>query len=430
LPAVVLALACASQPGAGAVPAFEEGSAEPPVPERAPRPPRRPGIVFRPAVAASPAYLSPPLRPPPPPRVREKARTFELALVDLIAEAARRADVPTPIPDERLSRLAADVARMARQTPTLPSEVLRFLTSHHGIVEADPVVYTLRGPANEQTALERYQRSVPSMLGRTPWNRLGVGVSREASDMVGVVAMWEQLIELRPLPREVASGARLRLRGRMLRPYQTAQVVVTMPSGDVRRLPFVLQDGVFEADLRCNYGDGRYQVEMLASDAGGPRVLANFPVFCGVQAPEEIVAQEEVVEAIDPGDGEQELFALMNHDRRAAGLAPLVWDNRLAAIARQHSREMATRRYVAHVSPTTGDAEARVRAVGLGFSLVSENVGLEGGIEPAHKGFMNSPGHRANVLSPKLTHVGVGIVPSGRSGASNLYITELFGGQK
>jgi hypothetical protein len=430
LPAVALALACASQPGSAAVPTHEESAAPPGPPERPPRPPRRPGTVFTPGAPASPTYQSPPLRAPAAARARGKPRTFELAVIDLIADASRRANAPTPVPDERLSRLAADIARMARTTPSMPSEVLRFLSSHYGIVEADPVIYTLKGRNDETMALKKYEQSVHAMFGRTPWNRLGVGVSRAENDMVSVVAMWEQLIELRPLPRELASGEKVRLRGRLLRPDGTAQVVVTMPSGDVRRLPFEMKDGAFDVDLRCNFGDGRYQVEMLASDAGGPRVLANFPVFCGVRAPQEIVAQEEDVEHLDPGEGEQELFALMNHDRRAAGLPPFVWDNRLAAIARSHSRDMASRRYVAHVSPTTGDAEARVRAAGLGFSLVSENVGQEGGIEQAHKGFMGSPGHRANIVNPKLTHVGVGIVNASARAGSPLYITELFGGQR
>jgi uncharacterized protein YkwD len=353
-------------------------------------------------------------------------------VVDLIAAQARRVGAPAPATDERMAQLAADVARLARSVRSLPSEVVRFLSSHYGVVEADPILFTLRGPRDEGPTLERFERAVPGMFSRTAWNRVGVGVSAQPSDMVSVVAMWQQFIELRPLPRELASGARTRLRGRFLRSYGGPQVVVTMPSGDVRRLPLAVNGDAFEAELRCNYGDGRYQVEMLASDAGGPLVLANFPVYCGVGPPRDVQYHEdEEVEEVDPAEGEQELLALMNHDRRAAGLAPLIWDNRLAAIARSHSRDMASRRYVAHISPTTGDAEARVRTAGLAFPLVSENVGQEGGVKQAHQGFMGSPGHRANILNGRLTHVGVGIVLGGsRASGSPLYITELFAGDR
>jgi len=357
---------------------------------------------------------------------------YQLALVDRVSAAARAAGVAVPLPDDRMFALAADLARLSPPRRQLPSEVVRFLSSHHGVVDPDPIIYTLRGPADEASTLKRYEQALPNMFRRSSWNRLGVGVWRDGHEMVSVLAMWQQYLELRPLPRELQSGARARIAGRFLRPYRDPQVVITLPSGEVRRLPLVLRSDEFDTELRCAFGDGRYQAEMLASDAGGPLVLANFPVYCGVRAPPDVQAyEEEEAEEIDPGEAEQEIFVLINHDRRGAGLEPLIWDNRLAAIARSHSREMADRRYVAHLSPTTGDADARVRAAGLAFSLVSENVAQEGAPKQAHQGFMGSPGHRANVLNPHLTHVGVGIVTAGSRGSGTpLYITELFGGQR
>ena len=221
--------------------------------------------------------------------------------------------------------------------------------------------------------------------------------------MVSVVAMWEQLIELRPLPRELASGEQ----GAPARAVPAP--LPRRPGGghhaQRRRAAaarWSIKDDAFEADLRCNFGDGRYQVEMLASDAGGPLVLANFPVFCGVQAPREIVAHEEEAEEIDPAEGEQELFALMNHDRRAAGLHPAGLGQppgRHRPLAQPRDGQPAVR------GPRLAHHRRR-RRPGCGppasaFSLVSENVGQEGGIKQAHKGFMGSPGHRANVLNPR-----------------------------
>ena len=140
-------------------------------------------------------------------------------------------------------------------------------------------------------------------------------------------------------------------------------------------------------------------------------MLANFPLFCGVDPPVDVAAHDEDdPDDIDPAQAEQELFALINNDRRAAGLLPLVWDNRLAAIARSHSRDMAENRFIAHVSPTTGDTETRVRKAGGRYDLVLENVGQEGGVRQAHQGFMHSPGHRANVLNQHATFIGIGVV--------------------
>jgi uncharacterized protein YkwD len=186
------------------------------------------------------------------------------------------------------------------------------------------------------------------------------------------------------------------------------------------------KDGALKTELRCRSGDGRYQVEVLAADRSGPLVLANFPVFCGVRAPFDISAYEDDdIEDVDPADAEQELLALINHDRLAAGLPELVWDNRLGAIARAHSRDMQANNFIAHISPTTGDASARVKKAGLPYKLVVENVGSEAGVQQVHRGLMSSPGHRANIVNRYVTRVGIGVVIR-KGGGAPLIVTELF----
>jgi uncharacterized protein YkwD len=87
---------------------------------------------------------------------------------------------------------------------------------------------------------------------------------------------------------------------------------------------------------------------------------------------------------------------------------------------------MAGNHFVAHVSPTTGDAANRVHRAGLKAALVTENVGEAYGARQAHAGFMASPGHRANVINPQLTHVGIGVVVPREGRGSSLFITQLF----
>jgi uncharacterized protein YkwD len=374
------------------------------------------------------------------------------AVVELAAEAARASGRVPPVSEERRNALAADVARLARGERPPPSEVMRFLASHYGLPETDPLCYTLRGPDEvmlerggrtaasakkdapapaglRPQALEEFRKAFGRVFKMAPWNRMGVGTHRDGAMLTTVVLMWEQHIELGPVPRRLPSEGGATLRGRFLRPTGGPQVVITMPGGFVRRVPLSVRGETFESEIRCNYGDGRYQVEMVASDATGPLVLANFPVFCGVPAPSDIAAHEDDnPDEIDPQVAEQEILALINQDRRSAGLLPLRWDNRLAAIARAHSRDMAENRFVAHVSPTTGDTLSRARRAGLTFPLILENVGQEGGVRQTHHGFMNSPGHRANVLNARATRVGIGVVVTRRRGDAPVVVTEMFAG--
>jgi uncharacterized protein YkwD len=441
-----LAIACAGL----RLPGDDRTDAAPPRPglggveERMPAPPRKPATTYTPSGPGRPNYLASPLVSDRPARGEKQAKRpargrgadrdgldeFGRALVEVTGDLARAAGVQAPVPDDRHNALAHDIALMSRTERPPPSEAVRFLTSHYGIVDTDPLIFTLRGPADRPSALEHFRRALPRVFTQANggrWNRVGVGYLQRAQELTTVVLLWEQYLELAPLPRKAPTGAGVPITGRFLNQYTKPQLVITMPGGYVRALPMGRRGDRFDAELRCSFGDGRYQIEMVAADASGPLVLANFPLFCGVDPPVDVAAHDEDDPAdIDPAQAEQELFALINTDRRAAGLLALVWDNRLAAIARSHSRDMAENRFIAHVSPTTGDTETRVRKAGGRYDLVLENVGQEGGVRQAHQGFMHSPGHRANVLNQHATFIGIGAVVNNRRSGAPLIVTELF----
>jgi hypothetical protein len=88
---------------------------------------------------------------------------------------------------------------------------------------------------------------------------------------------------------------------------------------------------------------------------------------------------------------------------------------------------MRRTKLVAHVSPTTGSAADRVRVAGIKTAVVLENVARAYGVGEAHEGLMNSPGHRANVMSTSATHAGIGVVLGDEvSGRRELFVTQVF----
>jgi hypothetical protein len=88
---------------------------------------------------------------------------------------------------------------------------------------------------------------------------------------------------------------------------------------------------------------------------------------------------------------------------------------------------MAAAGYVGHASPRTGSAADRLRRAAIAASVVAENVGRVYGVDEAHTSFMDSPGHRANVLSPLATVGGVGVALGRAVGSQReLLVTELF----
>jgi uncharacterized protein YkwD len=121
---------------------------------------------------------------------------------------------------------------------------------------------------------------------------------------------------------------------------------------------------------------------------------------------------------------------LLNRERRARGRVALRQNDGLALAGQRHARDMVGRRYFAHDSRSGEDFSRRIRRTGYlrgsGGAVLGENLawGGSGLATPRRivRMWMNSPGHRANVLRPRFREVGIGIVRStplhGRDGAT------------
>ena len=106
---------------------------------------------------------------------------------------------------------------------------------------------------------------------------------------------------------------------------------------------------------------------------------------------------------------ETRLVALINADRTRRGLPGYALDEALRAVARAHSADMLRRGYFGHVDPEGRSHVDRLNAVGVARAASAENVALAPGIAMLHEGLMNSPGHRANILSSEFERIGIGV---------------------
>jgi uncharacterized protein YkwD len=121
---------------------------------------------------------------------------------------------------------------------------------------------------------------------------------------------------------------------------------------------------------------------------------------------------------LDPDpEAEQRMLDLVNAERASADLKPVVADERLRTIAREHSLELFEKDYFSHTSPTRGSPFDRMHAAGIQFDVAGENLAYAPNVEIAHRGLMNSPWHRANILRPEFGRVGIGVIRSQAQGS-------------
>lgn len=126
------------------------------------------------------------------------------------------------------------------------------------------------------------------------------------------------------------------------------------------------------------------------------------------QAPTNSISRYGNAQVVQPGVNQ--LFALANQERTARGLRPLRWDPALAGAALRHCQRMAAEGPISHRYRGEADLTERAAAAGAHFSVVEENVAVGPYAASIHQGWMNSPEHRANLLSPDIDRVGIAAV--------------------
>jgi hypothetical protein len=107
-----------------------------------------------------------------------------------------------------------------------------------------------------------------------------------------------------------------------------------------------------------------------------------------------------------------QLFALANQARRTAGVGQLQWDQSLAAAAFYHCKWMVQAGQIAHRYSGEPDLSVRAADAGARFGVIEENVAIGPSAAGVHEEWMESPGHRANLLSPDVDNVGIAVIAS------------------
>src|ERR1700742_1206241 len=107
---------------------------------------------------------------------------------------------------------------------------------------------------------------------------------------------------------------------------------------------------------------------------------------------------------------EQYLFQAANAERAQRGLTALRWEDALYRAATDHAIEMARRRSISHQYPGEAELSKRGHEAGAHFSVIAENVAEAPSAVIIHDARMKSPGHRENLLDPRVDAVGISVI--------------------
>ena len=158
----------------------------------------------------------------------------------------------------------------------------------------------------------------------------------------------------------------------------------------------------------------KYQVGLSEIKSANPQIINYDLIYPG---------QIINIPNLDPSvtGYEQEVIRLVNEIRSENGLKPLTYDWELGRVARFKSQDMKDNKYFAHNSPVYGTPFQMMKSFGISYRSAGENI-ARGYATPQAvvNAWMNSSGHRANILNAGYTHIGVGYVSGGN------YWTQMF----
>ena len=158
----------------------------------------------------------------------------------------------------------------------------------------------------------------------------------------------------------------------------------------------------------------KYQIGVSEIIAANPQITNPNLIYPGQVLT--IPGKDTTVEAYDA-----EVIRLVNEIRVQYGLQPLKTNWELSRVARYKSQDMVDKHYFSHTSPTYGSPFQMMKAFGLSYRTAGENIAY-GQRTPQEvvNAWMNSSGHRANILNSSYTQIGVGYVANGN------YWTQMF----
>lgn len=128
----------------------------------------------------------------------------------------------------------------------------------------------------------------------------------------------------------------------------------------------------------------------------------------------------------NPSNDEVSMVNLVNSARTSAGLKPLATNAELTKLARLKSKDLVDHNTFTHISPTYGSPFDMMKKYGISYLYAAENLAKSPSVQAAETALMNSAGHKANILNPSFTEIGIGIISA--NDGTNVY-TQMFIGK-
>jgi uncharacterized protein YkwD len=356
------------------------------------------------------------------------------------AKEAARARKPVPQADGQLCAMADALMAWDDKQP-VPESLRLFLPHYFGIAQSvQRIVVAELPPESQPETVARISDVIKDYIGTASNLRYGLATTRvrkgpvDRSAIVSggsaptatkiALVLQDATLDLEAVPRKLDPSGEATVKGKLLGSLQNPRVLISDTRGKLQQPPE--QKGKdLSAKVACEGRTGRTVVEIRAEEQGSPKVVADFPVLCGIDPPTSVDLAP--AETAGPAQQERTVFDRINRERTAAGLPALAWDDRVAQAARAASVSEAQAASSGSGSVMTAQELAqKLRQAGVGSSIVLQNPAQAFSAGEAHDRFELSPVHRGNYMSTDATHGAVGVALYKGADSQTAVVNEVF----
>ena len=314
--------------------------------------------------------------------------------------------------DPRLGKVAKAMARLtASNIPAIDHHELRRIAYRQGLTDGQ-IAHVITQGKDSRNSIAALLEELNRSLSHVDMTHLGVAIIRKDKIVTTALVLSRRLVKLSPIRSYARTEQTAYLRGRFFqkgpaRNIQALEIALTMPSGKVLKQNLQVVDRKFQLPIMVGPQPGVMQAQIIVNRGKGPEVAALFPL--GIEHTPWAPTQTLKSELDETMESEPALASLILGARKAQGLNLPAHSSLLAQIARAHAKDMRDHQFFAHVSARTGDVTHRLSEFQVSYVVALENIASATGPDDIMQEWMNSPSHRANLLSPDITTFGVGI---------------------
>lgn len=325
--------------------------------------------------------------------------------------------------DPALHRVADHVANLQLQGAPEPDMAeVAFAMRSQGSAYVWPRVWTLEGTTFE---VEDVVNRVRAWVARGPVDgglRCGISKVMSGDKQVLAIVASDVLADLeRRIGLSVRAGSWIDFEALLHAETSDASLVVMGPSGLPKHVPTSRAGQHVRSRFHADK-PGRWVAQLLGSISSGPRPLLEVEIYADVPPPSSADSSPAPGEVAVSGPPELRLETWVNRVRSQHRLPALRRNPKLDALARAHAEAMRDAGRLAH-DVGDGNPKQRMEEAGLEPRLAGENVARARSLERAHRALWLSPSHRGNLLHPRFTQLGIGVVEDPQG---NLWVAELF----